>query len=110
MHSNTLLCNTNSTHPIIDDCRKTKVVENLSAVSPHIDRTIFALALIIESIHLHKNSIYSQAQLISKKAIPTSDKPPKKPFPMNDKPPGNHPTPTNHQLINTLSQNYTGYL
>lgn len=37
---------------IVDDGRQTQIVEDLSAVSPHVYRAILLQALIVESIHL----------------------------------------------------------
>ena len=39
-------------HLPIDDSREAKVIEDLSAVAPHVDRAILALAFVIETIDL----------------------------------------------------------
>ena len=42
---------------ISNDGRQTEVVEYLCTVPPHINRAIFSLALIVESIHLAKHHV-----------------------------------------------------
>ena len=42
----------NTENFVIDDCGKSKVIEDVSAVSPHINGTILSEALVIEAINL----------------------------------------------------------
>lgn len=37
---------------VVNDCCKGQVIEDLSAISPHIDRTIFSKTFVVETVHL----------------------------------------------------------